>query len=141
MKFLIALTIAWGILVTPDEGWTLFARTKFKSKFFKEQNEYFLVPSFDQVLLSKRGEEVQIKGYYMPIDMKGNSLILSRNPYSSCFFCGGAGPESVAEIVLKDKKPRLKVDQVITVKGRLRLNESDINHLNFVLEDAEIIPK
>ncbi len=141
MKIFVVLIMILGVSAIPDEGWTLFARTMFKSKFFKEQNEYFLVPAFDQVLLSKRGEEVQIKGYYMPIDMKGNSLILSRNPYSSCFFCGGAGPESVAEVVLKDKKPRLKVDQVITVKGRLKLNDSDINHLNFVLEEAEIIPK
>jgi len=140
MKLLAALIIALGVFVTPEEGWTLFAKTKFKSKYFKEQDEHFLVPSFDQLLLSKRGGEIQIKGHYMPIDMKGNSLILSRYPYSSCFFCGGAGPESVAEIVLKDKKPKLKADQVITVKGRLRLNESDINHLNFVLEEAEIVP-
>jgi hypothetical protein len=141
MKLLTVFSIAIGLLVTPDEGWALFARAKFKSTYFKEQNEHFLVPSFDQLLLSKRGVEIQIKGHYMPIDMKGNSLILSRYPYSSCFFCGGAGPESVAEIVLKDKKPKLKADQVITVKGRLRLNDSDINHLNFVLEEAEIVPK
>lgn len=138
-----AVLIWIGLMINPpgEEGWTLFARTKFTSKYFKEQNEYFLVPSFDAMILSKRGNEVQIKGHYMPIDMKANSIVLSKFPYASCFFCGGAGPESVAEIVFKDKKPKFKADQVITVKGTLRLNDKDIDHLNFVLVDAEVITK
>jgi hypothetical protein len=63
---------------------------------------------------------------------------LSKNPYTSCFFCGAAGPESVACIILKTKAPKLKVDKMVTVKGRLRLNETNTDMLNFILEEAEI---
>ena len=65
-------------------------------------------------------------------------IILSKFPYSQCFFCGGAGPESVAEIYFSSKRPRLKADQLITVTGLLKLNALDINHMNFILENARI---
>ena len=122
-----------------SEGWSLFARVKFDSKFIKEVNGYFLVPQFDSKIKSLIGKEVIVKGYYMPFELPKNQLIISRYPYSSCFFCGGAGPESIAEAVLKTKAPKLKVDQIITVKGKLKLNNSDVDHMNFILEEAEII--
>ena len=122
-----------------QEGWKLFAKVQFKSVFFKAQNEYFLVPAFDAAMRSKQGIEIQIKGHYMPVELKNNSLVLSKFPYASCFFCGGAGPESVAEVKLKNKLPKLKADQVITVKGILKLNDNNVNHLNFILEEAEIL--
>lgn len=121
------------------DGWDLFARVKFESKFFKEANGYFLVPVFDQKISSLAGTEIKLKGYYMPMETEKNQLIISRNPYSSCFFCGGAGPESIAEALLKTASPKLDIDQIITVKGKLKLNAKDLNHMNFILIDAEII--
>lgn len=121
------------------EGWGVFARVKFTSTFFKELNEYFLVPAFDKRITSLAGSEIILKGYYIPFDLPKNQLIISKNPYSACFFCGGAGPESVAEVVLISKAPKLKVDQVITIKGKLKLNDKDVNHLNFILVEAEIV--
>ncbi len=56
-----------------------------------------------------------------------------------CFFCGGASPASVAEIYFKVKPPRFKADQIIAVRGILKLNDSDIDHMNFILNDAELI--
>ncbi|HWA33477.1 MAG TPA: hypothetical protein VG737_05080, partial [Cyclobacteriaceae bacterium] len=121
------------------DGWDLFARVKFEAKYIKEANSYFLAPVFDQKIISLAGTEITLKGYYMPMETEQNQLIISKNPYASCFFCGGAGPESVAEALLKEKSPRLKVDQIITVKGKLKLNDKDVNHMNFILVDAEII--
>lgn len=121
------------------EGWDLFARVSFESTFFKNLGTYFLVPKFDQKILARVGTEVTLKGYYMPIDLPPGQFVLSQNPYSECFFCGGAGPESVAEVQIKGKLPKLKMDQVIKVRGRLKLNATDLEHLNFILEDAELI--
>lgn len=121
------------------DGWNLFARVKFEAKFVKEANDYFLVPVFDAKISSFAGTEIELKGYYMPMVTEKNQLIISRNPYSSCFFCGGGGPESVAEAMLKETCPKLKADQIITVKGKLKLNDKDINHMTFILVDAEII--
>jgi len=138
MKLLTLTIILW--IPLPD-GWDVFARVKFKSTFFKEMNEYFLVPSFSAELKAQVGMEYTLKGHYIPFDLPANTIILSKNPYSACFFCGGAGPESVAEINFKSKRPKLKLDQVIEVKGKLRLNGTDINHLNFILDDAELFVK
>lgn len=123
---------------SPD-SWEIFARVKFSSKFFKEHNEYFLVPFFDSKIKAYEGKEITLLGHYMPMDLDDNKvIILSKFPYSQCFFCGGAGPESVAEIYFSSKRPRLKADQVITVTGTLKLNALDINHMNFILENARI---
>ena len=143
-KFIVSITILCcitGFTQTPlPDGWPLFARTKFNPKLIKELNEYFLVPQFTEKLKSLVGSEIMLKGYYIPFDRPKNQLIISQSSYASCFFCGGSGPESVAEVVLTSNRPKLKPDQVITVKGKLKLNGDDINHMNFILEGAEIIP-
>ena len=117
----------------------MFARVPFKSTYFKEINEYFLVPTFTKELRAQEGKEMELRGHFIPMDMEGNNIVLSKFPYAACFFCGGAGPESVAEVQFKNKKPKLKPDQVISVRGKLQLNGTDINHLNFILKDAELI--
>jgi hypothetical protein len=122
------------------DGWSVFARVKFNAKLIKELNEYFLVPFFDSRIRALEGKEITLRGHYMPMDLENNNvIILSKYPYSQCFFCGGAGPESVAEIVFSSKHPKLKADQIITVKGTLQLNESDVEHMNFVLKQASIV--
>jgi len=121
------------------DGWPIFAKVKFTSKLFNKLNEYYLVPFFDQRITSLEGSEITLKGHYIPFDAAKDQIIISKSPLASCFFCGGAGPESVAEAILKSKAPKLKSDQTITVKGKLKLNDKDINHMNFILVDAEII--
>lgn len=123
----------------PSDGWDLFARVKFTEKFMKELNEYYLVPFLDSKIKSHEGKEITLKGYYLPFELDDkNRIIISKNPYSQCFFCGGAGPESVSEIVFVSKHPRFKVDQIITVTGTLKLNATDINHMNFILVNARM---
>ena len=119
------------------DGWQLFARVKFEEKFFKEANGYYLVPVFDQKINSLEGTEIELTGYYLPLETEKNQLIISKNPYASCFFCGGAGPESIAEVLLKEKSPKLKVDQINTVHSKLKLNDQDVNHMHCILMDAE----
>jgi len=50
---------------------------------------------------------------------------------------GGAGPETVMEVVSLDGV-EFSADP-ITLKGILRLNDSDINHLMYKLEEARIV--
>src|SRR5688572_20665983 len=125
----------------PTEGWAVFAKVKFTEKHFKELDEYYLVPFFDTKIRAFEGTEIQLKGYYIPLEIEDKkTMIISKTPNAECFFCGGSGPETVAEIKLTEKAPRLKADQVITVVGKLRLNDSDVTHMNFILEEAQIIP-
>lgn len=124
------------------EGWALFAKTKFEAKYNEKAGDYFLMPVFSEDLKALAGKEIMLEGYYLPIDVEGSEyVILSKFPYSQCFFCGGAGPESIAEIFFKVKHEKFTADQFIRVKGKLKLNEGDIDHGNFIVEAAELIEK
>lgn len=121
--------------------WKLFAKTRFTEKLNRELSMYFLYPSFPQDLKSLEGREVELTGFHIPLELANpNMLILSKFPMAECFFCGGAGPESVAVVYLTGKPPRrLKLDEVITVKGKLLLNEKNVDELNFVITGASVI--
>lgn len=137
MKMLLTLLIC--LFLGKDDGWSLLIDVKFESEYFKAQNAYFLVPKFGPELKSKEGTFIELEGYYMPMDMSGNTFIISKFPYSSCFFCGGAGPESIAEVTMKNKPPKLKVDQVIRVRGKLKLNATDPDHMCFQLLESALV--
>lgn len=99
-------------------------------------------PVFGIGPLSHDGLEVQIKGFMIPVAETGNEeiFILSAFPYSQCFFCGQAGLESILDIQLKNKPKRtLELDEQLSFKGTLRLNETDLNYLIYILDDAELI--
>lgn len=124
------------------EGWSAFAKTKFETKYNEKAAEYFMSPVFPPDLKALVGKEIDLEGYYMPIDVDGDAyIILSKYPYSQCFFCGAAGPESIAEVVFKIKPGKFEADQFIRVKGTLKLNEKDLEHGNFILEEAVLIKK
>lgn len=124
------------------DGWKIFSQVKFTSKYFPKYKEYFLFPEFDARIRFMEGKEIVLQGYYLPYALADESaIIISRYPFSSCFFCGGAGPESVAQVVFNSKPPKFKADQVITVRGTLWLNETDVNQLNFILLNAVIVDR
>lgn len=129
-------------LAQPPEGWALFAKTKFETKFDEKSAEYFLFPVFSPEAKTNVGKEVGLEGYYMPITIEGDAyVILSKYPYSQCFFCGAAGPETICEVKFKDRQGKFELDQYIGVKGKLKLNEADVDHTNFILEDAVMVSK
>lgn len=124
------------------DGWASFAKTKFEAKYNEKAQEYFMFPEFPVELKNQVGKEINLEGYYLPIDVDGDAyIILSKFPYSQCFFCGGAGPESIAEVSFKTKPDRFEADQFIRIKGKLKLNASDLEHGNFILEDAVVVSR
>lgn len=60
---------------------------------------------------------------------------------SQCFFCGGGGPESIAEVNFAKEPRKFQVDDLITVKGKLKLNAENLDHVNFILTDAVLVSK
>lgn len=100
-------------------------------------------PVFGEDIKKLEGQEVSLEGYVLLISADDDEeiVILSKYPYSQCFFCGGAGPESVVDVLLKEEylDHKLKMDQKVLFKGRLKLNADDLDHLNYIFEDAEIV--
>ncbi len=126
----------------PSRLWELFAKTQFTEKLNKEFGMYFYYPSFSQELMALKGKRVELQGFHIPMETSNSkTLILSKYPMAECFFCGGAGPESVAVAYLKNTPSRRpKLDQIIKVKGILQLNASDVEEMTFILKDAVLIP-
>ena len=144
MKLLsvIVFVLMSAVVQAQPEGWALFAKTKFDAKYNEKAGEYFMMPTFPEDLKALVDKDISLEGYYLPIDVEGGAyVIISKFPYSQCFFCGGAGPESIAEVYFKNKQVKFEADQYIRIKGKLKLNEGDIDHGNFMVESAELIGK
>ena len=122
--------------------WDEFAKTKFEPKYYEKIGEYLFYPSFSTELKALVGKEVTVEGFYVPFAPEdGNYIILSKFPMSQCFFCGGGGPESIAEVTFKNSPPKFQVDDLINVKGKLKLNTDDAEHVNFIITDAVLVKK
>jgi hypothetical protein len=123
-------------------AWDIFAKTKFEPKYNEKIGEYVFYPKFTDQVKSLEGKEITIEGFYVPFaPEEGNYIILSKFPMSQCYFCGGGGPESITEVTLKQGVGRFQVDDLVTVKGKLKLNIEDVDHLNFLIVDAVVVRK
>lgn len=120
-------------------NWKTLEDVKFQEKYFEKINSYLLFPTFGESLTALNGKKVKISGYVIPVEQKQNLFVLSAFMNSSCFFCGQAGPQSVLELDLQRKHPELRMDDWKTFEGVLRLNDSDIDRMTYVLEKAEIV--
>jgi uncharacterized membrane protein YcgQ (UPF0703/DUF1980 family) len=139
---LIAGLILLSGMISPEpDMWAMFSKTKFVEKLNKEWGMNFLYPKFPEELKAFDGKKVTVSGFYIPLDMNNSNIaVLSKFPMAECFFCGGSGPESVVVGYLKNApKRKIKTDEIIKVRGILKLNEDDIEELNFILLEAEII--
>lgn len=125
----------------PDT-WNTFAKTKFEPKYYESLGEYLFYPTFPAELKALEGKEITVEGFYVPFAPEdGNYIIISKYPMSQCFFCGGGGPESIAEVNFKTDPGKFQVDDLILVKGKLKLNADDLDHVNFILKDAVLVKK
>ena len=122
--------------------WAHLAEVDFEERYTEEVDTYVPYPIFRPSVQRLAGEQVEIKGYVIPVEETGEEsiIVLSANPFSSCFFCGMAGPETIMDVQLKKKfKGRFKQDDILTFRGKLRLNDSDLYYLNYILEEAELV--
>ena len=94
-------------------------------------------PQFPSWLDKYQNQEIVIQGYLVPVDVEGNQYALSRYAFSSCFFCGNAEPNTVVELVFKERPENLITDQFVVVKGILMFNSNDPFRLFFILQQVE----
>jgi len=116
-------------------NWKLLMNIEFKLEYYDAYEIEIETPIFTEALKAIDGKEVTIKGYVIPIDEDGKLIVLSANPYSSCFFCGNASPASIMSMNLKQKK-RFKMDESVKFQGILKLNYDDPEEFYYILEDA-----
>jgi len=120
-------------------SWRALSDVTFVSKTDELLGYEIEAPVFGSKVLALEGKQVQVRGYIVPLEeMRGHKyFVLSSLPFNVCFFCGGAGPETVIEVYSKNEIPF--TDKAITIKGTLELNADDPLHLMYLLKNAELI--
>jgi hypothetical protein len=117
--------------------WPFLAKVEWNEKYFEAYDETVWYPNFSKEITALNGKLIEIKGYVIPVDVESGYYVLSANPFASCFFCGNAGPESVMELQFAPSmKNVFKTDEVATFKGKLKLNWDDLEHCNYILQNA-----
>lgn len=106
----------------------------------KSTDEYgeIYVPVFSEEVKALEGKEVTLPGYIIPFEgmFKPEQLIISSLPIASCFFCGSGGPETVAEVEMRE--PVKYSAKLVEVTGTLELNDSDTDQLMYILKNATL---
>ncbi|WP_298541443.1 hypothetical protein [uncultured Aquimarina sp.] len=132
---LIFMSISFHLIAQQKLSWEDLEEVSFHNIYNVHYDDYFLKPTFGPIIKSYEGDKITIRGYFLDFSYEQEFYMVSRNPMSSCFFCGGAGPETIIEVIFKDKQ-NYKTDQVIEVTGILELNVDDVDHCNYILKEA-----
>ncbi len=136
---IILLLTTQQMLAQTEITWETLGDVKFTDTYMEEVEANYYYPTFGASVKALENKEVYLKGYLLAIDPSDNFYVLSRQPFASCYFCGSGGPESVAEIVLKPGVgAKLAMNEVVTIKGTLKLNHDDVNRCNYILEEAKV---
>lgn len=119
--------------------WQDLADLTFKKEYDEMLGFKVDVPVFSETLKQLEGQEVTVKGYIIPVEgyKSHTEFVFSAYPYNMCFFCGGAGPETVMEVYAIEAIKYTA--EPVTIKGKLELNDSDINRLIYALNDATLV--
>ena len=115
--------------------WRMLEDVEFIDVYVEELDAYYWKPTFGDIVNGLDGKEVHITGYMIPVDLDDDFYVLSRYPFANCFFCGGAGPESVIDLRFDGKSPRVyQTDERLTFAGKFRLNADDVYQMNYILD-------
>lgn len=114
--------------------WSYFTTTTYDV----DETGAYINPSYSQQLQEWDDKEVLIVGYIVPLNVQLRTYVISAYPMQQCFFCGGAGPETVIQLYFKDNPPRLLTDQYVILKGRLKLEQQKPGSFFFTLYQTEL---
>lgn len=136
-----SLFLLGGTNLQAQEGnlWKTLSKITYEKKFDELLGFKVDVPVFSEGITALEGEVVEVSGYIVPVEgyKSHTEFVFSAYPYNMCFFCGGAGPETVMEVT--STEPVKYSTERIKLRGKLILNSDDINRLMYVLVDAELI--
>jgi hypothetical protein len=122
-----------------NKVWNTLGKITYKKQYDEMMGFKIDVPIFSPEVKALEGKVVTIRGYIIPVEgyKSHKEFVFSAFPYNMCFFCGGAGPETVMEI---EAAEAIKyTTEPITIKGKLSLNDSDINRLIYAMTEVVLV--
>ena len=136
---LVLLFIMNGTALTAQSEnlWKTLSKITYKKEYDELLGFKVDKPVFSDQVKKLEGKKVTIRGYIIPVEgyKSHKEFVFSAFPYNMCFFCGGAGPETVMEVYAA--KPVEFTQEPVTLQGILKLNSEDINRLMYVPAEAE----
>ena len=135
--FLFAFFSSTALQAQESNVWKTLSKISYQKQYDEILGFKVDIPVFSETIQSLEGQEITVKGYIIPVEGYKNhtEFIFSAFPYNMCFFCGGAGPETVMEV--EALEPVSFTAEQIEIKGILRLNNEDINKLMYRLEEVK----
>ncbi|MCS6821730.1 MAG: hypothetical protein NZ551_07660 [Microscillaceae bacterium] len=141
ISFLLCIKVGYSqhILAQHWQIWKTLAQVQFKT--IQKQGKEIDIPVFSAELQKLEGKEIYITGYLIPLEETNRQdyFVLSAYPYNDCYFCGGAGIETVIEVYAQEKIPYSR--KPISLKGILKLNTQNSENLLFMLKNATLLAK
>jgi hypothetical protein len=136
---MVGTTIATAQETAGSSTWQQLSKITFRKEYDELMGFKVDKPVFSEQVKALDGKEMVVKGYIIPVEgyKSHKEFIFSAFPYNMCFFCGGAGPETVMEVEASD--PVKFTAEKITLRGTLRLNPDDINKLMYKLDNAVMV--
>jgi hypothetical protein len=131
--------LASAVSAQDVDAWKILSEVRFETKPAGEEGYEMDVPRFSDRLKSYNGKKIALKGYLIPLSEMGGkqAYMLSSLPFNSCYFCGGAGPETVIEIETK-QTISFTTNQIV-MEGVFVLNDKDLDHHMYILKQAKRI--
>ncbi len=139
--FYLAFLFSIGLNAQVRNDWKLFESVDFQETFSEEFQTNLIKPVFSEEILSQEGKEIVLLGYIVSSMESGEDyegIVFSKYPFENCYFCGGAGPETVAQVEFDPESHTFKLGNAYGFKGTLMLNKTDDAKLTFILKDAEL---
>ncbi len=140
-KQLITALLLFGFLgllgaQTETNLWKTLSKITFEKKYDDLLGFKVDVPVFSDAIKALEGEIVEVSGYIVPVEgyKSHNEFVFSAYPYNMCFFCGGAGPETVMEVSATEAV-KYSTERIV-LRGKLLLNSDNINRLMYIMTDA-----
>lgn len=143
MKYLVALFLLVSTIQLSAQAeantWKSLAKITYKKEYDELMGFKVDVPVFSEEIKEMAGKEIKIKGYIIPVEgyKSHKEFIFSAYPYNMCFFCGGAGPETVMEVSAIE--PVKYTAEQIEIQGKLELNDTDVNRLMYIMTDVKLV--
>lgn len=136
---LLILSTCFATMAQNKSTWKVLSKVEIEKRFDDVLNYEIDFPTFSDEVKALNGKEIILEGWMIPLDeLRGkNYFVLSALPFANCFFCGGAGPETVME-VFSEKNIKF-TEKRIKVKGILNINADDPMKLMYILQKAELI--
>ena len=138
VRFVLLVIVLSSFTFQNTNYWKILAQVTFETKVDAEGYEVPF-PVFKEGVKKIDKTVISLKGYIIPLEQFRNQkyFMFSSLPFNNCFFCGGAGPETVVEVYAVDKVPF--TNKLIEVKGTIELNNTDPNHHMYIMRNAKII--